>query len=59
MSLQGLRREIHGFEPGSVVAATELVMSHVHPEDADSARESQEAVLERSEAVQSDTASPP
>lgn len=59
MSLQGLRREIHGFEPGSVVPTTELVMSHVHPEDVEAARESQETVLERSEAVQSDTASPP
>jgi hypothetical protein len=40
---------IHGFEPGSVVPTTELVMRHVHPEDVAAAWESREALLDRSE----------
>jgi hypothetical protein len=41
--------EIHGFEPGTVVPTTELVMRHVHPEDVPAARESLDALLQRSE----------
>ena len=41
--------EIHGFEPGTVVPTTELVMRHVHPEDVPAAWESREALLRRSE----------
>lgn len=40
---------IHGFEPGTVVPTTELVMSHIHPEDREAAWESRESVLEREE----------
>ncbi|HSF34857.1 MAG TPA: PAS and ANTAR domain-containing protein [Nocardioides sp.] len=40
---------IHGFEPGTVVPTTELVMRHIHPEDVPAAWESREALLERSE----------
>jgi hypothetical protein len=38
---------IHGFEPGEVVPTTDLVMTHVHPEDRAAAWESREVVLER------------
>lgn len=40
---------IHGFEPGEVVPTTELVMSHVHPDDRSAAWESREQVVERGE----------
>ncbi len=40
---------IHGFEPGTVVPTTELVMRHIHPEDVPAAWESREALLARSE----------
>lgn len=40
---------IHGFEPGQVVPTTELVMSHVHPEDRAAAWETREEVLEHGE----------
>jgi hypothetical protein len=43
--------EIHGFEPGTVVPTTELVMRHVHPEDVPAARESLEALRRRSEPI--------
>ena len=41
--------EVYGFEPGTVVPTTELVMRHVHPEDVPAAWESREALLQRSE----------
>jgi hypothetical protein len=40
---------IHGFDPGSVVPTTELVMRHIHPDDVDRAWESREAVVEEKE----------
>ena len=40
---------IHGFDPGSVVPTTDLVMRHIHPDDVDRAWESREAVVEEKE----------
>ena len=40
---------IHGFEPAQVVPTTELVMCHLHPEDAPAAKKTLEAVVERGE----------
>jgi hypothetical protein len=40
---------IHGFEPGSVVPTTALVMRHIHPDDVEAAWESREKVVERHE----------
>jgi hypothetical protein len=40
---------IHGFDPGSVVPTTDLVMRHIHPGDVDKAWESREAVVEEKE----------
>jgi hypothetical protein len=40
---------IHGFEPGSVVPTTELVMRHIHPDDIVAAWESREQVVDRKE----------
>ncbi|MGF9756632.1 PAS and ANTAR domain-containing protein [Microvirga sp. 0TCS3.31] len=40
---------IHGFDPGSVVPTTELVMRHIHPDDVDRAWESREGVVEEKE----------
>ena len=40
---------IHGFDPGSVVPTTDLVMRHIHPDDVDKAWESREAVVEEKE----------
>lgn len=40
---------IHGFEPGEVVPTTELVMSHIHPDDRQAAWGWREAALERGE----------
>jgi hypothetical protein len=40
---------IHGFEPGSVVPTTALVMRHIHPEDVDAAWQSREQVVARHE----------
>jgi hypothetical protein len=40
---------IHGFEPGSVVPTTALVMRHIHPEDVEAAWQSREQVVERHE----------
>jgi hypothetical protein len=40
---------IHGFEPGSVVPTTALVMRHIHPEDVEAAWESRERVVEKHE----------
>lgn len=37
---------IHGFEPAEVVPSTELVMSHIHPDDREAAWASREAVLD-------------
>ena len=36
---------IHGFEPHEVVPSTDLVMSHIHPDDAESARTAREAAI--------------
>ncbi|MBD3924138.1 PAS and ANTAR domain-containing protein [Nocardioides cavernae] len=40
---------IHGFEPGTVVPTTALVMRHIHPEDVAAAWESRDALVERHE----------
>lgn len=40
---------IHGFEPGTVVPTTELVMRHIHPEDVPAAWESLESMLKSRE----------
>lgn len=40
---------IHGFEPGEVVPTTELIMSHLHPDDVPTAWETLEAVVGRQE----------
>ncbi|WP_210439624.1 PAS and ANTAR domain-containing protein [Nocardioides xinjiangensis] len=40
---------IHGFEPGSVVPTTELVLRHIHPEDREAAWQSREDVVGRQE----------
>jgi hypothetical protein len=40
---------IHGFDPGSVVPTTDLVMRHIHPDDVDRAWESRETVVEDKE----------
>lgn len=40
---------IHGFEPGSVVPTTELVMHHIHPGDRDAAWESRERAVDPQE----------
>ncbi len=40
---------IHGFDPGSVVPTTDLVMRHIHPSDLDRAWESRESVVEEQE----------
>ena len=40
---------IHGFDPGSVLPTTELVMRHIHPDDVDRAWQSREAVVEDEE----------
>ena len=40
---------IHGFEPGAVVPTTELVMSHIRPEDREAAWASRESVVDREE----------
>lgn len=40
---------IHGFDPGSVVPTTELVMRHIHRDDVDRAWEAREAVVEEQE----------
>ena len=37
---------IHGFEPAEVVPSTELVMSHIHPDDREAAWASRQAVLD-------------
>jgi hypothetical protein len=37
---------IHGFDPGQVVPSTELVMSHIHPDDREAAWESRDAALD-------------
>jgi len=40
---------IHGFEPGSVLPTTALVMTHIHPEDREGAWDSRAGVVERHE----------
>ena len=40
---------IHGFDPGEVVPTTELALRHVHPDDADRAWQSRQAVVEEQE----------
>jgi hypothetical protein len=38
---------MHGFEPGSVVPSTELVMRHIHPADRPAAWESRDGAVDR------------
>lgn len=40
---------IHGFEPGTVVPTTELVIRHMHPEDRSAAWDSRESAIDRHE----------
>jgi hypothetical protein len=40
---------IHGFEPGTVVPTTELMLRHIHPDDVDRAWEYREAAVEQQE----------
>ncbi|CAM3657665.1 PAS and ANTAR domain-containing protein [Nocardioides zeicaulis] len=42
---------IHGFDPGAVVPTTELVMSHIHPEDREAGWRMREVLLEQQKPI--------